>query len=64
MNQNKEPRFTQEALLSALSSYFGEKIIQATKRRKRLHGGTVGEVFLVQGKATTSSSKELPYKII
>jgi hypothetical protein len=64
MDRNIHLKFPVSAWLSALSNYFDEPITQATKRLKRLQGGTVADVFLVQGIAITSNSGKQPYKIV
>ncbi|NPE20707.1 aminoglycoside phosphotransferase family protein [Fusibacter sp. A1] len=41
-----------------------KNIIEATAQAKKLHGGTVAEVLLVQGIATTDTHDEIPYKLV
>jgi hypothetical protein len=64
VKHNRDLKFPNDAWLCALSSYFGETITQATKKIKRLEGGTVADVFLVKGMAMTSSCVKMPYSMI
>lgn len=64
MKLNKQPEFSLDALLRALTSYFGEVITDASKTITNLQGGTVANVCFVQGTAKTLLHGELPYKII
>lgn len=62
---NSEPlKATNETLLYVLGKMFNVDIINATYQNKRLHGGTIGEVFLVSGIAETVHNKSLPYKVV
>ncbi|MDW7656904.1 MAG: aminoglycoside phosphotransferase family protein [Bacillota bacterium] len=60
MNQN----ISLETLLPVLTKKLGKKIRFANYQITRLHGGTLGEVKLVTGTATTTDSEALPYKLV
>ncbi len=54
----------QVVLKNALTKMLGENITAADYQRKKLQGGTVGEVWLVTGMAKASGERQLPYKIV
>lgn len=64
MSQSKQSKWPKKAWLRALSSLFGEPVTHATRSKRKLHGGTVAEVFLVYGTAITNSRGEQPYKLV
>lgn len=53
-----------ETLTQAVSNMLGTEITCADYQTKPLHGGTVGEVQLITGNATTTDGKTLPYNIV
>nr|WP_183582979.1 aminoglycoside phosphotransferase family protein [Paenibacillus rhizosphaerae] len=53
-----------ETLAQVLSQMHGTKIICADIQTTPLHGGTVGNVQLVTGKATTTDGGEITYRIV
>jgi len=53
-----------ETLTQVLSNMLGSKIIHVDYQTKQLHGGTLGDVQLVTGNATTADGRELPYHIV
>lgn len=63
MNEKLELR-NDEGLKKALSNMFNVPVLKVTSNITKLHGGTVGEVQLIEGLATTDEQKELPYKLV
>lgn len=53
-----------EGLKKALNKMFGKQILEVTAETKKLHGGTVGEVQLVEGVALTETQEEISYKLV
>jgi hypothetical protein len=53
-----------ETLTLILSKMLGTKIICVDFQTKQLHGGTLGDVQLVTGNATTTDGGKLPYNIV
>jgi hypothetical protein len=74
INQIKEIKLTNENmdqegfsylnLLEALTIKLNKKVFHASYQIQKLHGGTVGNVFLITGLASSKSIKEEPYRII
>jgi len=54
----------QETLIGVLSKVLSKKISLVDAQTKRLAGGTVGEVFLVEGVAWTTEGDKLPYELV
>ena len=57
-------KISNQTLIDVLSKMLGDNIISAGYQAERLHGGTLGDVELVTGVATSINGKELPYKVI
>ncbi|GIO43751.1 aminoglycoside phosphotransferase family protein [Paenibacillus apis] len=53
-----------ESLTQALNKMLGANLISVEFQTKQLHGGTVGDVQLVTGKAKTMDGTDVSYKII
>lgn len=53
-----------ETLICVLNRLFGEKIVGAVFQTEQLHGGTLGDVQLVSGIATTAEDGKLPYNVV
>ena len=53
-----------EKLKEVLSKMFGKKITRAACQTEQLHGGTVGDVRIVEGDAETADGVKLPYKLV
>ncbi|MCH4888078.1 aminoglycoside phosphotransferase family protein [Acidaminobacter sp. JC074] len=53
-----------QGLYTALTNMLKTEISKVTGKTTKLHGGTVGEVELVEGFATTSENKDIPYKVV
>jgi hypothetical protein len=53
-----------ENLYLALRKMFNATITKATYETSKLHGGTIGDVYLISGKATTDKNKVYQYKIV
>lgn len=53
-----------DKLKYVLGKKFGSDITSADYKTKRLHGGTLGDVWLVTGDAVCSNGTILPYKVV
>lgn len=53
-----------ETLMLALTKMLGAKIVEVDFHSEQLHGGTVGDVYLVTGNAKAADDVKLPYKIV
>lgn len=53
-----------EILTLVLSKMFGVGILHANYQTQQLHGGTLGNVQLVTGMATTADGRVLPYNVV
>ncbi|MFH1879351.1 MAG: aminoglycoside phosphotransferase family protein [Bacillota bacterium] len=53
-----------QALLRAVSRMLGMPVIRASYEAAPLHGGTLGDVRLVQGIAKTAGGSALPFRIV
>jgi Ser/Thr protein kinase RdoA (MazF antagonist) len=53
-----------EKLCAALSTMFRTRIVSAECHATRLHGGTLGDVRLLEGTAEDASGGKLPYKLV
>lgn len=53
-----------ETLTQVLSKMLGTEIIHVDFQTVQLHGGTLGDVQLVTGSATSADGRKLPYKIV
>lgn len=62
--KKREMKGKERALLQALSNMFGTEVYQADYQTKKLDGGTVGDVYLVSGRAETVNGCKKPYNII
>lgn len=51
-------------LLYVLSKMFDAKIRHADYQTKQLHGGTLGDVQLVTGRAEADDGKKFPYSLV
>ncbi len=54
----------QEKLTLILSKMLGKRIVGAEYQAAQLHGGTLGDVRLVTGKAAAGDGETLPFKIV
>lgn len=67
MDNCRQPRDEEielDTLKLALAMKFGKSIIRADYQSKQVHGGTLGDVRLVEGTAESESGETLPYQII
>jgi len=55
--------FSYQTLINVLTKKFNEIVTDATYQVQKLHGGTVGNVFLIKGLASLDQ-KEKPYQIV
>lgn len=53
-----------EKLKEALNNMLKEKVRRINCQTEKLHGGTVGDVWLVTGTADTADGRKLPYKLV
>ena len=53
-----------ETLQHVVSKMLNKPVVELTYETKMLHGGTVGQVYLVQGQATTVEGVSLPYQLV
>ncbi|MCL2080522.1 MAG: aminoglycoside phosphotransferase family protein [Oscillospiraceae bacterium] len=53
-----------EALLKALGVMLKKPIINAEYKTERLHGGTLGDVRLLEGEAVSDDGERLPFKLV
>jgi thiamine kinase-like enzyme len=60
----EEMNIKHETLIYVLSQLFKTNIIFADCQAVPLHGGTVGNVYLVTGIAETADGEKLPYRIV
>ncbi len=60
----KQIRIDLQTLVYVLSKMLGVDIISASCRNTQLHGGTLGDVRLVEGMAETLEGKEFSYKVV
>lgn len=56
--------FSLSSLLSALNGQFDNEVMDATYQTKELHGGTLGNVYLVSGLATMKDHSIKPYQLV
>ncbi|MFP4478713.1 MAG: aminoglycoside phosphotransferase family protein [Candidatus Izemoplasmatales bacterium] len=67
MTQNKDMQkeiFNKEKLLKVLTKKFDKKVIDAKYHLEELHGGTVGKVYLVSGKAKIEEDKVENFQVV
>lgn len=55
---------TDEALLQALSKMLQTRIVSADSETRQLHGGTLGDVWLLTGSARNEQGQALPFSIV
>lgn len=53
-----------ETLQQVVSKMLNKPVVELTYETKMLHGGTVGQVYLVQGQATSLEGVSLPYQLV
>lgn len=53
-----------DTLNHVLHNMLGENIIHAQYQTRQLHGGTVGNVWLITGMAETDDGKKVPYSVV
>ena len=53
-----------KTLTAVLEKMLNKKVIHADYQTEQLHGGTLGDVQLVSGIATTSDGEKSPYKVV
>lgn len=58
------PEFDLADLHLALEKLLGTSISQASWQATRLHGGTLGDVWLLEGEAGTTAGTNLPYRMV
>lgn len=63
-SESEQLQVTTKTLLYVLSKMFKIQVINATHQNKKLHGGTVGDVYLVSGTAETVKGEALPYNVV
>lgn len=61
---NKQLKIENDTLLKVVSKILGVKVVEVTYQNEKLHGGTIGNVFLITGKAKTISGEMLSYKTV
>jgi Phosphotransferase enzyme family len=61
---SKEVNIKYETLVFALNQLFRKDIMSADNQIMPLHGGTVGNVYLVTGLAETVDGEKFPYRIV
>lgn len=64
MNTQGDILIKSETLINVLCKMLGVSIIDAEYKAKQLHGGTLGDVKLISGKATDTEGKELPFQLV
>ncbi len=61
---NTQDWFSYQDLLQVLTIKFNTQVIRATYQIEKLHGGTVGAVFLITGLASSNAETNIAYKIV
>jgi len=60
----KDDIIDNEKLLNALSKMLDETIINADFQYKELQGGTLGDVYLIKGTASSFDGSKFPYEVV
>ena len=64
MSEIKEKPICEQALIKALNKMFDNDVIVTDYQTTQLHGGTLGDVYLVQGNALTEKGENKSFEIV
>lgn len=64
MNTQEKIQIKPETLLKVLNNMMSVRVVSADYESIQLHGGTLGDVWLVTGEAKTADGNMLPYRFV
>jgi len=64
MNKQEQAQINLHTLTHVLSKMLGTEVLRANYETERLHGGTLGDVWLIMGTAETADGASIPYRVV